>query len=147
VLDSWSSTIGWQAGMASGMLLVGSSIQMSIIVARETYVPTAWQSTLLALAAVVMAFVGNVYGSRILPYWQNAIFAIHIMAFLGYIIPIWVSAPMATNEEVWGQFDASGGWSSMGLTIMVGQLTGIANALGIDAVCISRLRAERARPC
>lgn len=133
--------------MASGMLLVGSCIQSCIIVARETYSPTAWQSTLLALAAVVMAFAGNVFGSRILPYWQNAIFAIHIMAFLGFIIPIWVSAPVATHEEVWGTFDASGGWGTMGLTIMVGQLTGIANALGIDAVCISSSRAERAGPC
>lgn len=129
------------------MLLVGSSIQASIIVAHETYTPKAWQSTLLALAAVVMAYVGNVYGSRILPYWQNAIFAIHIMAFLGYIIPIWVNAPSATNEQVWGTFDASGGWSTMGLTIMVGQLTGIANALGIDAVSIARSRAERAGSC
>lgn len=81
-----------------------------------------------------LAFVGNVYGSKILPYWQNAVFAVHILAYFAYIIPIWVSAPRATHRQVWGEFQNTGGWSNLGLSILVGQLSGISNQVGIDTV-------------
>lgn len=136
VADSsrWSSAIAWQAGNASGMFLLGSTIQTMIVVSDENYEAKAWQSTLLAFAAIIIAYAGNVYGSRLLPYWQNALFAVHVMAFFAFIIPIWVSVPMATHDQVWKEFQSLGGWNNMGLTIMVGQLTGIANQLGVDAV-------------
>ena len=72
------------------------------------------------------------YGSKILPYWQNAVFAVHIIAYFGYIVPIWVKAPAATHSQVWAEFQNEGGWSSMGLTLLVGQLTGISAQVGID---------------
>jgi len=122
------------------MFLVGSNVQTILIVSNESYVPTAWQSTLLAFAAIIIAYVGTIYGARLLPYWQNALFAVHIMGFIAYIVPIWVSAPTATHKQVWGEFESSGGWSNMGLTVMIGQLTGIANQLGGDAVCGAHLQ-------
>ncbi|KAK5080452.1 hypothetical protein LTR05_008562 [Lithohypha guttulata] len=104
-----------------------------IIVMDENYLAKTWHSFLLAVAAIVIAYVGNAYGSQAMPYWQNALFVVHMMAFFAFIVPIWVNAPLATHEQVWNEFEASGGWSSMGLTIMVGQLTGIANQLGVDS--------------
>jgi choline transport protein len=127
--------VAWQAGNAVGMFLLGSTIQSMIVIMYTDYTAEAWQSFLLALAAIVITYIGNVYGARILPYWQNALFVVHIMAFFALIVPIWINAPKATHEQVWADFAAFGGWPNMGLTIMVGQLTGISNQIGVDAVC------------
>lgn len=81
---------------------------------------------------VVIAYVANIYGAKILPYWQNIFFALHILAYFAYIVPIWVNAPVASHSAVWGTFQNEGGWPTMGLTILAGQLTGISEQVGID---------------
>lgn len=135
IVDSWTSTIAWQAGNAMGIFLVASLIQTMIIVNDDSYLAPSWQCTLLALFACAIAFAGNVYGAKVLPYWQNAVFAVHVLAYFGYIIPIWVSAPKATNYQVWGEFANEGGWSNIGMALMVGQLAGVSQQVGIDTVC------------
>ena len=61
-------------------------------------------------------------------------FAIHIMAYFAFIIPIWVNAPRASSQQVWTDFSNSGGWSNLGLSVMIGQLSGIYTQVGIDTV-------------
>lgn len=118
-----------------GIFLVASLIQTMIIVNDENYAYPSWHATLLAIAACLIAFVGNVYGAKVLPYWQNAVFAVHVLAYFAYIVPIWVSAPKASHQQVWTEFANSGGWSTMGMALMVGQLAGISQQVGIDTVC------------
>lgn len=126
-----------------GIFLVASLIQTMIIVNDENYLAPSWQCTLLALLACAIAFAGNVYGAKVLPYWQNAVFAVHVLAYFGYIIPIWVSAPKATHHQVWGEFSNSGGWSNIGMALMVGQLAGVSQQVGIDTVCLVPFRSTR----
>jgi len=83
---------------------------------------------------MAIAYIAVVYGAKALPYWQNAVFAVHILGFFAYLVPIWVNAPMATHHQVWAQFENYGGWSSLGLSALVGQLTGISGFAGLDAV-------------
>lgn len=131
-LTGWTSTIAWQAGNALGIFLVGSLIQTMILVNNENYAFPNWHGTLLACAAMLLAYTGNVYGSRILPYWQIPVFVIHILGYFAFLVPIWVNAPAATHAQVWKDFSNSGGWSSVGLSVMVGQLSGIGQQTGID---------------
>jgi hypothetical protein len=83
---------------------------------------------------VVIAYVGNVYGAKILPLWQNAVFTIHVMVFLALVVPIWVNAPLATSKQVWLDFTVSTGWPSPALGVLIGQQTGIFGMIGIDTV-------------
>ena len=117
-----------------GIFIVGSLAQTIIIVNDEEYLAPAWQCTLLAIGAVVLAYSGNVFGAKILPYWQNAIFGVHVFAYFAFIVPIWVSARTATHHQVWCEFSNSGGFSSIGLSVLVGQLTGISGQIGVDTV-------------
>ncbi|KAK3671823.1 hypothetical protein LTR78_008368 [Recurvomyces mirabilis] len=129
-LRQWHGKL--ETRLAFSSPVVGSLIQTMILVNDENYAFPSWQGTLLAFAAMIIAYIGNVYGSKVLPYWQNAVFAIHIIAYFGYIVPVWVKAPTATHKQVWADFQNEGGWSSMGLTLLVGQLTGISAQVGID---------------
>ncbi|KAK5731770.1 hypothetical protein LTR17_011121 [Elasticomyces elasticus] len=87
-ISGWTSTIAWQAGNAQGLFLVGSLIQTMILINDDSYAFPSWQGTLLAFMAVAMAYTGVVYGAKVLPYWQNAVFIVHVGAYLDYIIPI-----------------------------------------------------------
>ncbi|KAK3673377.1 hypothetical protein LTR78_006610 [Recurvomyces mirabilis] len=128
----WISTIAWQAGYAQGILLAGTQIQTIILVMNDNYEAPAWQGTLLSFAAILISYGVNVYGVRSLPYWQVPVFAIGTMAYFAYIVPVWCNAPTATHEQVWSGFSNTGGWSSMTLAVLVGQLSGISMQTGVD---------------
>jgi choline transport protein len=132
IKDRWTSTIAWQAGNATGVFLAGSMIQTMILINDENYAFPNWHGSLLAFAAIVISYVGAIYGSRALPYWQNAIFAIHVLAYFAWFVPIWVNAPKATHSQVWTEFSNTGGFGSMTLAVMIGQLSGISCNLGVD---------------
>ncbi|KAK3073561.1 hypothetical protein LTR53_004754 [Teratosphaeriaceae sp. CCFEE 6253] len=131
-MAGWISTIAWQVGNAMGIFPAGSIVQTIILVNNENYGFDAYQGTLLAIARVVIAYITNIYAARMLPYWQNAFFVLHILVYFAYIVPIWVSAPTASHSQVWKEFRNEGGWSSTGLAVLVGQLTGISEQVGID---------------
>ncbi|KAK5747490.1 hypothetical protein LTR17_000131 [Elasticomyces elasticus] len=90
------------AEMASMAPIAGaqcSFIQTMILLNDDSYGFPSWQGTLLAFMAVAMAYTGVVYGAKVLPYWQNAVFIVHVGAYLGYIIPIWINAPRASTSK------------------------------------------------
>jgi choline transport protein len=94
---------------------------------------------------MAIAYSAVVYGSKALPYWQNAVFVVHILGFFAYLVPIWVNAPTASHREVWLSFENFGGWSSLGLAALVGQLTGISGFSGLDAVSLPLLSQVHAK--
>ena len=120
-----------------GIFLVGSLIQTIILINNENYAFPNYHGTLLAIGAMVVAWLANTYGAKALPYWQNALFAVHILAYFAYIVPIWVNAPTASHGQVWGEFANEGGWSSVGMAVLVGQLSGIGQQVGVDTVSIT----------
>lgn len=90
----------------------------------------------MILGSVGIAFAGNVFGAKILAHWQNVVFAIHIMAYFAFIIPLWVNAPQVASKQVGSGFENSGGRSSLSLSVIVGQLSGIYTQVGVDTVCL-----------
>lgn len=120
-----------------GIFIAGSLIQTIILINDEDYAFPAYQGALLAIAVVVVCYVVNAYASKALPYWQNAFFLLHVLAYFAYIVPIWVNAPTATHSQVWGEFQNDGGWPSMSLAVLVGQVTGISEQVGIDTVSLA----------
>ena len=111
---------------------MGSLIQTIILVSDESYAFPSWHGTLLAIGAMVLAYSGNVFGAKALLYWQNVVFVVHVAAYFGYIVPIWARAPSASHKQVWGEFENTGGWSNIGLAVLVGQLTGVSEQVGSD---------------
>lgn len=115
-----------------GVFLAGSMIQTIILINNENYGFDNWHGTLLAFLAIIVAYVGTIYGAKFLPSWQNAVFAIHVLAYFAWFIPVWVTAPKATHRQVWTEFANYGGFSNMTLAVLIGQLSGISCNLGVD---------------
>lgn len=91
----------------------------------------------MVIGVICIAVVANIYGSKMLPYWQNPIFVANILSYFAFLVPVWSNAPMTTSTHVWTQFENTGGWSSLTLAVLVGQLPAITSQTGIDAVSLS----------
>lgn len=115
------------------MFEVGIVIQ-AMITANMEYDAPRWHATVINIGFTLFALACNVLGSRALPYWQNAVFAVHILAFVAFLAPIWVNVPRASHADVWTLWENRGGWPTMTLAVLVGQMPGISAHVGIDTV-------------
>lgn len=124
------SVLAWQAGTASGSFLTGTVIQGLISVRNPDYNPQGWQGTLLVFAMVLVIYVFNVYGSDIMPIMNNLLMILHVVSWLVILVVLWAMAPHRTAEEVFVTgWESLGGWSNMGLAVMVGQISAIYGSL------------------
>lgn len=132
-LTGWMSALSWQAGTASGPYLVGTLIQSMIWEADQNYAYTNWQGTLFVIAITVLVWISNIWGARLMPVFQNLMLILHVFGFLAIIVCIWVLAPRNTAKTVFTVFTNTGGWSSMGVSLMVGQISAIYACICSDA--------------
>lgn len=123
------AVLSWQAGSASGSFLTGTIIQGLIYVNNSDYAGTAWQGTLLVFAMVTFIFVCNIWGARGLPMIQNLLLVVHVFGFLVVVIVLWTLAPRNSPTKVFSEFYNGGHWSSVGLALMIGQISAIYGSL------------------
>ena len=94
------------------------------------YNPTNWQGTLFVFATVLLVWIVNTYLIGIVPFLQNALMWTHVLAFLAIILVLWTKAPLNSASDVFTKFTKEGGWSSTGLSLMIGQITAIYALVG-----------------
>ena len=90
-----------------------------------SYTPENWQGTLFVFAMVLVLFVFNIWGAKALPLVQNALLGVHIIGWIVIITTLWALAPRQSASTVFTQFTNEGGWSTIGLSLMVGQISAI----------------------
>lgn len=131
--------MGWQAAFASICFLCGTLIQGLLVFnysghSGYVYGFERWHGTLLTIAIAAIGTVINTYGAKILPPLEGVILGLHIGGFIAVMAVIWgMSSGQAPGYSVWQEFSNYGGWSSMGLACLVGQLTPIFSWTGPDA--------------
>jgi len=109
-------------------------MQGLIYVNHSWYSSPAWHTTLLVIGNVFLVGIVNIWGARFIPYAQNGLLGFHVLMFFAVIIPLWVLAPHASAKEVFVTgFVNSAGWSNMGLSLLVGQISAIWGSIGSDA--------------
>ena len=127
------SALSWQAGNASGSFLTGNMIQALMILKDPNYPAPYWQGTLLAWSMVLVLFLANTLGAKWAPIVQNSVLGVHVIFFIAVIAVIWARAPLNSAEVVFTQFTNGGNWSSIGVSLMIGQITAIYSSIGSDA--------------
>lgn len=150
----WFSILAWAAGGVAGQCFsVGLQVQGLMVLNDATYVPQPWHLTLLAIGAVAVCVVFNTLFARKLPTVESVMLVFHIIGafgvrralivsqcilmtssgFFAILIPLWVLAPKASSKEVWTGLQVSSGWSSTGLSFMVGVAGSLNGLIGPDA--------------
>lgn len=125
----WLSVLCWQAGNASGFFLAGYMAQFLVILHSPSYTAPVWEGFLLVIAVVLLCTAVNIWGERFLPVMQNVAMGLHAAAFAATGGLFWALGPRIGARTAVVEFTNQGGWGSMGLALMVGQI-GAVVALG-----------------
>jgi hypothetical protein len=123
------SVLAWQAGSASGSFLTGTIIQGLISIRNPDYEPKDWQGTLFVFAMILVIYIFNVYASDAMPVLNNLLMIFHVLSWTVIIIVFWAMAPHRSARSVFTEWSNQGGWSSMGLSVMIGQISAIYGSL------------------
>lgn len=129
----WLCSLGWQSGVAIGSFLAATQIQGLIVLNNDNYVFQRWHGTLLTIAIVLWIFVFNTFLARHLPLVEGLVLCLYLGGFVCILVPLWVLGPRGDSHAIWTQFDNGGGWSSVGLSTLVGLITPTTAFLGADA--------------
>ena len=112
--------------------MVGTTIQGLIALNVADYVWHAWHGTLLSIAVIVFSIAFNTILAAQLPWIEGFALVLHLAGFLAIIIPLWVMAPRADAHTALLEFTNFGGWSSTGLSCMIGLTTPLSVFIGYD---------------
>ena len=93
---------------------------------------------------VLVLFAANIWGARSMPIINNFLLIVHVFGFFAVIIVLWTMAPRNSAEKVFTEFTNSGGWSSMGVSLMVGQISAI---YGFTCQCLPCSTSHRSALC
>lgn len=103
------------------MFLLGTQIQGLISITHASYEPQPYQGYLLVILMVSLGLLINTWGAKQLPLVEGIILIFHVFGFATVLIVLWVLSPTNSAKEVFTTFENSGGWSSMALSMLVGQ--------------------------
>lgn len=130
----WICVLGWQASCVSTAYISGTMIQGLIVLNnRDTYVPKRWHGTLLTMAVAAFSVVFNTALARKLPLFEGIILIIHIWAFIGILVALWVLYPTADATSVFTTFTDGGGWGNTGGSTLIGISAAVLTFFGADA--------------
>lgn len=130
------AVLAWQAGAASGSFLTGTIIQGLITVRNPDYNPQNWQGTLFVLAMLAIIYVFNVYAASWMPRIQNVLLILHIFCWVVVVVVLWTMAPHEPAKAVFTEFNNGGGWPTLGISLMIGQISAIYGSLSKWAVSL-----------
>ncbi|KAJ4137166.1 hypothetical protein NW768_002747 [Fusarium equiseti] len=132
-LMGWMCVLGWQGACASSSFIGGTQIQGLIVMNNPSYEPKGWHGTLLTIAIAALSVLFNTFLARKLPLVEACILVVHVFAFFGVLVTLWVLSPRADAKDVFTQFSDGGGWGNLGGSALVGILAGVLPLLGADA--------------
>lgn len=86
---------------------------------------------------VALIYVFNIWVAQGLPMIQNLLLVVHVFGFLAVVVVLWVMAPHQPAKAVFTEFRNGGGWPSIGVSVMIGQISAIYGGLSMYSLCIS----------
>ncbi|RMZ84563.1 hypothetical protein DV737_g1207, partial [Chaetothyriales sp. CBS 132003] len=131
-LTGWLLAIGWQVYLAGVCFMVGTIIQGLIALNVQDYVWHSWHGTLLTIAVIIFSIIFNTAFAHQLPMVEGAVLILHLAGFFAIIIPLWIMAPRGDPHTVLLDFANEGGWSSKGLSAMIGLTSPMSVLIGYD---------------
>ncbi|KAH7389189.1 amino acid transporter-like protein [Cadophora sp. MPI-SDFR-AT-0126] len=140
----WISIGGQIVLTASAAFAAGLQLQALITVNNDGYVPQRWQGMLFYWMIILYSAVVNIWGSKVLPHTNLASGIIHIVGFVAIMAVLGAMAPKHDAQFVFVEVTNSSGWSSQGVSWLVGLLSTVYPFLGYDAAC--HLAEEMPRP-
>ncbi|GES64979.1 GABA permease [Aspergillus terreus] len=108
-------------------------IQGLLVLNYETYNFQRWHGTILYWGLIGLGAIVNIWGSRLISLVESASFLIHILAFIGNFVAIWVCSPARHSASfVFTFFQNNTGWANNGVPWCIGMLSSCYVLVGYD---------------
>lgn len=144
-ITGWINIGGQLCLTASAALSAGLLFQGLLTLNNPDYAAQRWHGVMFYWLVLAYSLVVNVYGSRILAQSNIAAGVLHVF---GFIIVVVILGAMTktknTAEYVFTDFSNTSGWSSNGVSWLVGLLSTVYPFLGYDAA--AHMSEELPRP-
>jgi choline transport protein len=121
--SGWQSSLGWIASTSSAAFVVTTLIEAMIIIEKPDFAFLPWQYTLMMLGFLFVTIFLNTWGAKVLPGLHTFSLFVHIGGFFITFIALWVMCPRNAPKEVFLNVVNSGGWSNIGTSCLVSQVT------------------------
>ncbi|EZF21890.1 hypothetical protein H112_05063 [Trichophyton rubrum D6] len=144
-LTGWLSVLGWQSASTTGTYLGGTIIQGVVKLNYPEYTPERWQATLMLYAVLILSLSVNVSLVKWLPGVEGVILIIHVVGFFAIMIPLVHLAPISSAKFVFTEFINTSGYSSNGLSWLIGQSASAVLFIGYDGACHMAEEVQNAR--
>jgi amino acid transporter len=130
------ASISWQSIIAVDCYIISDIIQALLVVNNPNYTPTQWAGTLFTIVTVMIVVAFNTFGASHLPFAEGIFATCRVFAFVPIVVTLWVIiTPKTPPADVFISFkDHTGSWPNTGLSVLVGQISGMFVTLGSDAV-------------
>lgn len=116
---------------AGTAFISGTQIQGMVVLNNPDYVYERWHGTMLSMGVAAFSVFFNIFLARRLPVIEGVVLIIHICAFIGIIVTVWVLAPLSDATTIFTGF-RDNGWSSLGGSTLVGITAAILPLLGAN---------------
>ncbi len=130
IISGWLSVLGWQSFVASAIYLDGTVLQALVVLNYPSYAPTRWQAMLFVYLSLSLGMIINTVFARVLPKIEAVLLMIHICSFFAILIPLVCLGPISDASFVFEALNSGEGWSSGGVTWLIGLLSGVFPFLG-----------------
>jgi choline transport protein len=70
-----------------------------------------YHGTLIAMLITFIVALFNIFMANYLPLIEILILVLHVVAWIGIMIPLWVLAPRTPSNQVWNSF-VDAGWGN-----------------------------------
>ncbi|KAF2718641.1 amino acid transporter [Polychaeton citri CBS 116435] len=132
-IAGWLSSLSWLCGTSGAMFLTGTTMQGLIVATNPSYVPQPWQGYLFVVMIASAGVLVNTVLARYLPRLEGIMFIIFTMAFMAFMVVLWVLAPRLTTTEVFQTIQKGSGWGTLGLSLLASQSAVMFLLVGSDA--------------
>jgi len=130
----WMTTMGWLTSVSAGGFVMSTTLEALVDMENPGFLFTRWQATLVTILFLLMAVWFNTKGHSLLPKIDTVSLFLHMGGFVLTLLPLAFLAPKNSISDVVSKFTESGGWHSIGLSSLVGQVAILFCFQGSDGV-------------
>ncbi|KAF2642471.1 amino acid transporter [Massarina eburnea CBS 473.64] len=132
-LCGWISCLGSIAKVSSSALVLSNLVQAMIDALRIDFEVKSWQSTLLALAFLLLSSLVNNWGSRLLHHLQVIAFGLHFTMLIILAMSVGFFASERESSDVLRNPISYNGWN-IGVACLISQVSIVYCNLGSESV-------------
>ena len=129
----WFALLGWQTSLVGTAYAAAQQYEAMIALSDSTYTPQGWHGCLFTIGLTVAAIFCNTIIFRQLPLMEGFMVTLHLLGFVTVVVVLWAMGPRGGQETV--TTFSGNGWSSTGLSCLVGILSPIITLIGADSQC------------